>query len=52
MTISKKFIPIQPLKYEGKVAGLGFSIGKKVGISTSVGGFSINLEEATENCIQ
>lgn len=35
---------------KGKVAGVGISIGKEIGISTPVGGFSVNLEETAENC--
>lgn len=35
---------------KAKVAGLGFSVGKEIGVSTPFGGVSINLEETAEKC--
>jgi hypothetical protein len=33
-----------------KAGGLGFSVGKEIGISTPFRGASINLEETAEKC--
>ena len=39
-------VTVGPGGVEAKVAGLGISVGKKIGFSTPIGGASIDLEEA------
>ncbi|MCE8162988.1 MAG: hypothetical protein I3273_00485 [Candidatus Moeniiplasma glomeromycotorum] len=33
-----------------KVGGVGVSVGKEIGVSTPLGGVSVNLEEVAEKC--